>query len=268
MSVRTLVIRTAGINCDEETVRAFELAGADVQLHHLNAVVKKPALLAEASILVVPGGFSYGDDVAAGRVFAAELREHLGREIQAFVAGGGRVLGICNGFQVLVELGLFEPDRAPHERTVALTDNASNRFEARWVTLQAGNSAAGWLAAGSLLPCPVAHGEGRLVMRDEEALERLRERGQIALRYVDPARPDQAAGYPANPNGAVDDIAGLCDPTGRVLGLMPHPERNLSPWNHPQWTRMSPRDEGEGAGFFRALVDAASADRPLAGTTA
>jgi phosphoribosylformylglycinamidine synthase len=117
-----------------------------------------------------------------------------------------------------------------------------------------------------LLPCPVAHGEGRLVCADDGVLARLAARGQIALRYVDPARPGARPGYPQNPNGAADDIAGLCDPTGRVLGLMPHPERNLTPWNHPRWTRLPPRTEGEGAGFFRALVAAAGADLTLTST--
>jgi len=267
MTVHALVLRTAGINCDEETVRALASAGAEVELLHLNALLQRPERLTEAGLLVLPGGFSYGDDVAAGRVFGVELHKHLGAEIAAYVANGGRVLGICNGFQVLVELGLFEPDRAPHERTVALTDNASNRFEARWVTLRPEACAAGWLASLDELPCPVAHGEGRLVVADDAALERLRANGQIALRYVDPASPGEPAAYPANPNGAVDDVAGLCDPSGRVLGLMPHPERNLTPWNHPRWTRMSPRTEGEGAAFFRALVAAAESDRPLTATT-
>jgi phosphoribosylformylglycinamidine synthase len=261
---RCIVLRTAGINCDEETVRALAQAGAEVELCHLNALARAPQHLAGAELLVIPGGFSYGDDVAAGRVFGVELREHLGGEIAAFVAGGGRVIGICNGFQVLVELGLLEPDRAPHDREIALTDNASNRFEARWVTVRAEACAAGWIEPGALLPCPVAHGEGRLVVRGPETLARLAERGQIALRYVDPARPDEPPGYPANPNGAAGDVAGLCDPSGHVLGLMPHPERNLTPWNHPRWTRMPPRSEGEGAAFFRALVSAAAADHPFA----
>ncbi|MEM7309553.1 MAG: phosphoribosylformylglycinamidine synthase I [Planctomycetota bacterium] len=261
--LRTLVVRTAGINCDEEAVRAFEGAGSKVELLHLNALIAEPARLASAHILVVPGGFSYGDDVAAGRVFGVELRQHLFEEIQAFLAQGGYVLGICNGFQVLVELGLFEPGVPPEERSIALTDNASNRFEARWVTLRAEASAAAWLPAGQTYPCPVAHAEGRLVVRDDAAFRRLEERGQIALRYVSPGQvasgqADGPVAYPDNPNGSIGDVAGLTDPTGRVLGLMPHLERNLTPWNHPRWTRLPARDEGEGAAFFRSLVDAAA----------
>jgi phosphoribosylformylglycinamidine synthase len=263
MKTRVLILRTAGINCDEETVRAFEAAGARVDLLHLNALIAARERLQDYSILVLPGGFSYGDDLAAGRVFGVELREHLALEIRAFLAAGGYLLGICNGFQVLVELGVFEPELAPHERRITLTDNASHRFEARWVTLRVQASAAQWLVPGELYPCPVAHGEGQLALRDPSVLQELERRRQIALVYVDPARPGAPAGYPANPNGSVADIAGLTDPSGRVLGLMPHLERNLTPFHHPHWTRLAPRSEGEGLRFFRGFVAAAAAGIPL-----
>ena len=267
---QALVLRTAGINCDGETVRALELAGAEVDLVHLKRVLAEPARLDEYSLLVIPGGFSYGDDVAAGRVFGLELRTGLARGLAEFVGRGGFVLGVCNGFQVLVESGLFEPDTGGAgerpARDIALYNNASNRFECRWVTLEAADSACPWLSAGERMPVPVAHGEGRFVVRDQATLARLAERRQIVLRYVDAAgRP--ATSYPDNPNGSVDAIAGLCDPTGRVLGLMPHPERNLAPWNHPHWTRLAQeaeasgaraRIEGEGLGFYRRMVEAAS----------
>jgi len=262
---RALVLRSAGTNCDGETVRALELAGAATTLLHLNQLARDPAPLFEQHLLVLPGGFSYGDYVAAGRVFGLELRTRLAEPLQRFVAEGGFVLGICNGFQILVELGLLLPD-AP-ARSIALTDNASNRFECRWVTLRSEACAAGHLVPGELMPVPVAHGEGRLSVRDAETLAELFARGQVALTYVDPARPKPSlAGartavlpYPLNPNGSIANIAGLCDPTGRVLGLMPHPERNLAPWNHPRWTRMGPRQEGEGLSFYRRLVAAAGA---------
>jgi phosphoribosylformylglycinamidine synthase subunit PurQ / glutaminase len=259
-NTRALVLRTAGINCDGETVRALELAGAQVELVHLQRVLDRPARLDEVSLLVIPGGFSYGDDVSAGRVFGLELRHSLRTQLSAFVERGGFVLGVCNGFQVLVEAGLFEPDaRAPGlpARDIALANNASNRFECRWVAIEGQACAASWIEPGLCLPVPVAHGEGRFVVRDEATLARLVRNRQIAWRYV---RPDgqPAAGYPDNPNGSVMAIAGICDPTGRVLGLMPHPERNLTPWNHPHWTRLSPRTEGEGVRFYRRLVEAAS----------
>jgi phosphoribosylformylglycinamidine synthase len=255
-----LVLRTAGINCDGETVRALELAGARVSLVHLQRVLDEPARLDDLSLLVIPGGFSYGDDVSAGRVFGLELRHSLATQLTAFVERGGFVLGVCNGFQVLVEAGLFEP--GPFQpgmatRNIALANNASNRFECRWGAIEGQACAAPWVDPGLVLPVPVAHGEGRFVVRDEATLQRLVDNRQIAWRYVLPGG-QPAAGYPANPNGSLMAIAGICDPTGRVLGLMPHPERNLTPWNHPHWTRLSPRDEGEGVRFYRRLVEAAS----------
>jgi len=254
---RAIVLRAAGINCDGETLRALELAGARAELVHLARVLEDPARLDECSLLVLPGGFSYGDDVAAGRLFGFELRLGLARELRAFVARGGFVLGVCNGFQVLVDTGLLEPAGNAGARSLSLSGNRSSRFECRWITLRAEKCACPWLVPGDLLPAPVAHGEGRLVVRDAAALARLEANGQIALRYVR-ADGTAARGYPDNPNGSVSDVAGLCDPTGRVLGLMPHPERNLTPWNHPHWTRLPPRAEGEGLAFYRRLVEAAA----------
>ncbi len=262
-AVRALVLRSAGTNCDGESVRGLALAGAVPSLLHLNQVARDPGLLSDHRIVVLAGGFSYGDYIAAGRVFGLELRQRLFEPLQRFVAEGGLLVGICNGFQILVELGLFEPDA--RERSFALTDNSSNRFECRWITLRAEASAASWLAPGELMPVPVAHGEGRFVTRDRETLERLFANRQVLLTYADPAQPRRApAGpeaellpYPLNPNGSIANIAGICDPTGRVLGLMPHPERNLAPWNHPQWTRLGARREGEGLSFYRRLVEAA-----------
>jgi len=268
---RALILRAPGTNCEAETERALRWAGAETRHESLRGLLERPRVLEDAAILVVAGGFSYGDDVAAGRVFGLELRRHLARELFAFVEGGGRVLGICNGFQVLLEAGLFGageittgripgPGRA---RDIALYANASNHYECRWVTLESQACACPWLVPGELMPCPVAHAEGRFVVRDPATLERLVQRGQIALRYAPPpdaagSDPGTAPGYPANPNGSVHDVAGICDSSGRVLGLMPHPERNLTPWNHPLWTRMGARSEGEGLNFFRRMVEAAS----------
>lgn len=256
---RALVLRTAGTNCDRETCEALRLAGADVDLVHVRRLIAEPSRLDAAELVVFPGGFSYGDDIAAGRVLGFEVRHHLADPFAAFVARGGYVLGVCNGFQVLVDTGLLEPPggaRGAQRRRFALAANASARFECRWVTLRVEPSAVAWLEPGTLLPVPVAHGEGRFVPVDEAALESMRSAGQLALRYVAPA--GGPATYPDNPNGSVDDVAGVCDPSGRVLGLMPHPERNITPWHHPRWTRLGPRPEGEGLAFYRRLVEAAS----------
>ncbi len=263
---RALVLRTAGTNCDHETVQALELAGASVVRCHVRALIAQPQRLDEVEIVVIAGGFSYGDDVAAGRIFGLDLRAHLAGPFAAFVERGGFVLGVCNGFQVLVDTGLLEPGRSRAEREIALSGNAPGRYQCRWVLLEAHASACSWLEPGTRLPCPVAHAEGRVVLAGPSTRERLARNGQIALTYVDPGlgaergAPRDATDrlpYPLNPNGSAADIAGLCDPTGRVLGLMPHPERNLHPWQHPTWSRRGPRDAGEGLAFYRAMVDAA-----------
>lgn len=258
ISPRALVLRNAGINCDAEAVRALEGAGANADLVHFNTLAKQPSRFDDYQILLIPGGFSHGDDIAAGRIFATELIHEVAPELANFVQRGGIVLGICNGFQVLVETGLIDQSAGRRsQRKIALTDNESMRFECRWVHLRSEESACEFLKPGEIFPVPVAHAEGRLCVKDEAALAELRSQGQVALTYVNP--DGSPAEYPACPNGAIDQIAGLCDPTGRVLGLMPHPERNLTANNHPLWTRMGHRTQGEGAQFFGRLVDVAKA---------
>ncbi len=259
--VKALVLRTAGTNCEDETARALERAGADAAVARTDAVARDAERLAGYGVLVFAGGFSYGDDLGSGRVWGHELRSGgLGAALRRHVDRGGVILGVCNGFQVLVESGLFEPDKAPEERSIALYANASNHYECRWVTLREHGGRCGWLTDGLEWPCPVAHGEGRFVVKDDETLARLRSNGQIALTYVGQGKGPAA--YPQNPNGAVADIAGITDPTGRVVGLMPHPERNQDPWHHPEWTRLQTagqrRDEGEGLSFWRRMVEAAA----------
>lgn len=257
MTTHAIVLRTAGTNCEHETALALERAGAKAELLHLHKLEAEPTRLENASILVLPGGFSYGDDIAAGRVLGHELRTFLGTQLSAFVERGGFVLGVCNGFQALVDTGLLEgPGKGGPARSIALSANESGHYECRWVTLRNEPSKCTWLEPGSLWPVPVAHGEGRLVFKDDATLARLKASGQVALRYV--TADGGSAQYPELPNGSTDAIAGLCDSTGRVLGLMPHPERNLSPWNHPRWTRMGPREAGEGLEFYRRLVEAAA----------
>jgi phosphoribosylformylglycinamidine synthase len=254
---RALVLRTAGTNCDRETVEALRRARAEVELLHLRRLVAEPQRLELVELVVFPGGFSYGDDIAAGRVFGYEVRTGLAAAFDAFVARGGYVLGVCNGFQILVDTGLLEPPaRRGTARRFALTTNASARFECRWVTLEAQASACAWLPAGLRMDVPVAHAEGRYVPRDAAAHAELEAARQVALRYV-AAGPGPVA-YPHNPNGSHADVAGVCDPTGRVLGLMPHPERNIQPWHHPRWTRLPALARGQGQDFYDRLVEAAA----------
>ena len=251
-----IALRTAGTNCDRETCLALEAAGARVELVHLHRLIEHPELLDPASLVVFPGGFSYGDDVAAGRIQGFEVRQHLEGALRELVGRGGYVLGVCNGFQVLVDTGLLE-DSSTAPRGFALTNNVSGRFECRWVHLRNEPSRCAWLEPGKVWPVPIAHGEGRLAVRDAAALAALIEDRRVVFRYV---RPDGSRSDDREtcPNGSIDQIAGLCDRTGRVLGLMPHPERNVTPWHHPRWTRLSAaRTEGEGLDFYRRLVAAA-----------
>jgi phosphoribosylformylglycinamidine synthase len=256
--VRTLILRTAGTNCERETAHAFRRAGSRVELEHLDRVLDRPAILAEYGILALPGGFTYGDDLGAGTIFANRIRTSLLEHLSGFVGRGGLVLGICNGFQILVKTGLLPALDGPGTTGEAtLTTNDTNRFEDRWVLLEVASDRSPFVAKGDRIFCPVAHHEGKFVTRDRKTLDRLEASGQVVFRYV--AR-DGAAGpaYPDNPNGSWNAVAGVCDPTGRVLGLMPHPERHLEPEHHPHWPRHGRAEEGDGLRLFRNAVAAAS----------
>ncbi|MAE65273.1 MAG: phosphoribosylformylglycinamidine synthase I [Phycisphaeraceae bacterium] len=239
---RTLIIRAAGTNCDRELAHAFETAGARCAMVHVNRLIERPDLVDEFEMIGVPGGFSYGDDIAAGRIFANRLRHHLLDPLRAAADRGVPIIGICNGFQVLVKLGLLpDPVTAPTQ-TATLADNRSGRFIDRWVGLDvAPATRCVWTRGLDRVELPIAHGEGRFVA-DEKVLARLREQGQVALRYARAAAADGIrGGFHGNPNGSADDIAGICDPTGVVLGLMPHPERFVTVTQHPAWPRMDDR---------------------------
>jgi len=235
---KALVLRAAGTNCDRESVFALQQAGFDAECVHVFRFMENPAALADYQFLVIPGGFSYGDDVAAGKILANQMVHRLAEPLNEFVAAGKLVLGICNGFQVLMKSGLLpwakvDPSAAQRDATLAWNDRG--RFEDFWIHLRADSDKCAFLPKGEVVALPIAHGEGKFVPADDAVLARLREGDQIALRYCDAeGNPD---GYPINPNGSVDDVAGLCDPSGRVLGLMPHPERFVDITHHPQWTR-------------------------------
>lgn len=258
-----IVLRTAGTNCDAEMVRAFTLAGARTELVHIDRVVDDPSVLDRADLIGFPGGFSYGDDIGAGRVMGVRIRERLYPALRDAARRGALMIGACNGFQVLVQTGLLPgfseeqwPDAAP-EPTIALAENAGARFIDRWVRIERpANTACVWTRnlefAHDALMLPVAHGEGRLIADTADALAALDRSGQVALRY---ATDD-------NPNGSTNNIAGICDPSGRIFGLMPHPERYLAWFNHPFWTRLPERDRAgdtPGLRIFRNAVEAARA---------
>jgi phosphoribosylformylglycinamidine synthase subunit PurQ / glutaminase len=249
---RALVLRAPGTNCDEETAAAWSLAGAAAETWHVGRVLEAPGALDRFQVLTIPGGFSYGDDLGAGRILAVRLAA-LGEALGRFCDRGGLVLGICNGFQVLVQAGLL-PGGAGAPRAT-LTHNDSGRFEARWVRLLPTPGPCPFLTDAEPIELPVAHGEGKFLTADPGALAALERSGQVVLRYVDEhGRPTEA--YPANPNGSPGGVAGLCDPSGRIFGLMPHPERHVDPLHHPRWTRLGPKPEGDGLRIFRNAVAA------------
>ncbi|MFN0134421.1 MAG: phosphoribosylformylglycinamidine synthase subunit PurQ [Phycisphaerales bacterium] len=262
---RALVIRAAGTNCDAEMLRAFALAGAEPSLLHLDALCREPDRLDDFDLVGFPGGFSFGDDVASGRIFAMRVRERLWPALRRAIDRGTPMIGACNGFQVMVQVGLLPgpasgvpwPSDQPPAQSVALTDNIGGRFVDRWVSMIPETSPCVWtrhLADAfrdrpDALQLPVAHGEGRLVCDSSLTLDLLTAGNHIALRYAD------------NYNGSQAAIAGLCDASGLIFGLMPHPERFLD-WNrHPFWTRLDPhtrRGDTPGLVIFKSAVEAAA----------
>lgn len=256
MTVKAVVLTGFGINCDNETHRAFSRAGADASRVHLNDLIEHLELLDQAHILAIPGGFSFGDHIASGKVLANRLRHKLGAPLERFVADGKLIIGICNGFQVMVKMGLLPLFDGAFRQEVTLAWNNTCRFENRWVHLgTAEGTACIWLKDIQQLPLPIRHGEGKFIVRDNAVLQRLLDERQIALRYVRPDGTAASGVFPYNPNGAVDDIAGICDPTGRIFGLMPHPEGFQDRENHPEWTRLPLQEEGAGLQVFRNAVE-------------
>lgn len=240
MKPKILILHATGSNRDRDVAWACELAGGLPEIVHINSLVAGERRLGDYQMLVLPGGFSYGDDLGAGKLWAVALRHRLAGEVAAFIAAGRPVLGICNGFQALVKAGLLPGGGDPaHASTssATLTRNASAQFECRWVYLQPQPDSPCVFTRDLSEPiyCPVAHGEGRFVTRDTAALAGIEARGGVALRYVD--AQGQSADYPWNPNGSQAAIAGVTNPSGTILGLMPHPENHLIPPQHPQYHR-------------------------------
>ncbi len=255
-----LILRAPGTNCDMETAFAFDRAGGRAEALHINRLLESPGLFAKFQILCIPGGFSYGDDVAAGRILANQIQHHLADRLAEFKADGKLILGICNGFQVLIKSGVLLDDNSQNGPPATLTWNDSGKFEDRWVRLDVKGNGCVFLKDIELMYLPVAHAEGKFVTRDADVLAQLDDGEQLVLRYLS-QRGDKPRGslgdvtYPDNPNGSTAEVAGVCDPTGRVLGLMPHPERYIDPTQHPRWTRGRSGEVGDGLQVFKNAVE-------------
>ena len=233
---RILILSATGSNRDRDVAWACELAGGLAEIVHVNALIAGDRKLAGYQMLVLPGGFSYGDDLGAGKLWAVTLRHRLGEALDIFVAARKPVLGICNGFQALVKSGLL-PGGGSSKPLATLTRNVRGHFECRWVHLAPDTASPCVFTRGLEEPifCPIAHGEGQFVARDDATLAALEAGGGVALRYVDLG--GARAGYPHNPNGSVGNIAGITNAAGNVLGLMPHPENHICPEQHPEFHR-------------------------------
>lgn len=251
-----VILRAPGTNCDLETEFAFQRAGATTERVHINSWLEDPKRIADAQILCLPGGFSYGDDIAAGRILAGQIRQHLSDMLGEFKSSGKLILGICNGFQVLIQTGMLLPNNFGAAAQVTLTDNDSGKFEDRWVHLLADSEHCVFLRDVEQMYLPVAHAEGKFVTREPSILDQLKSAGQLALRYQRPPEftTNGQVPYPENPNGSHGHVAGICDDTGRVLGLMPHPERFIDRVQHPRWTREELSEEGAGLKLFQNAV--------------
>jgi phosphoribosylformylglycinamidine synthase len=261
-NAKVCIVRVGGTNCDAETQRSFDDAGAKAEIIHLNHLVEKGDLL-KYDVLVFPGGFSYGDYVRAGAILAKGFLAKLGEDLETFVEEGKLVLGICNGFQVLVETGLLPGfNEAGDYPQAALATNIPIGYRCRWVHLKYENSSkcvfTNKIPKGKVLRIPVAHAEGRFIIsreKEKECLERLLDNDQIVFRYCDEKGRYAEGKYPDNPNGSFFDIAGICNPEGTVFGLMPHPERAHYGWQLPDWTRIEkPPRSGDGRLIFESVV--------------
>jgi phosphoribosylformylglycinamidine synthase I len=251
--VKVCVITGFGINADYELEEAFRMAEADSELIHITDIIAQPDLLKAYQIIAFPGGFSYGDHLGSGKVFGTLFKKHLKTHLENFIAEGKLVIGICNGFQVLVKMGILPNLEGGWKQEVSLIHNDSGKFEDRWVVLRVNpHSPCVWTKELTELEFPVRHGEGKFITASAHIGNLIQKNNLVALTYTN--TDGGPPGYPANPNGSVLDIAGISDPSGRVFGLMPHPEAFLIPENHPRWTREKIQ-ESDGLLLFRNGVE-------------
>jgi phosphoribosylformylglycinamidine synthase subunit PurQ / glutaminase len=259
--IPVLIITGFGLNCEAESRAAWEMAGARPDCVHFNDLIARPERLRDYAVLMFIGGFSFGDHMTSGHVFALRVKHHLRGEIEKFILQGKLVLGVCNGFQVMVKLGLLPGvDGDWFTQKMSIVQNDCGMFQNRWVRLRFESASPCVFTRGlSHLQLPVRHGEGKVFTLDRKLVDRLESLGCVPCRYADPVTGDATHEFPHNPNGSLNAIAGLCDPSGRVFGLMPHPEAYLYPENHPRWEVQQQHgalpDQGMGLLLFRNAVE-------------
>jgi phosphoribosylformylglycinamidine synthase len=248
---RCLVLSGFGLNSEAELAHAFDLAGADAKIAHFSDVARGKEKLENCQIFAIPGGWSFGDDISAGRMLSNKFRHSLRAQFESFIAEKKPVLGICNGFQVLTKLGALPNLSGSFGQESTLAHNSSARFEDRWVYLKPQKSLCPYFQGVPFINCPLRHGEGKFTMKDDSAVASLERKGQVVLKYVDERMRE--GGYPVNPNGSARSVAGICDPTGRILGLMPHPECSVNKFLFPRWTA-GVSHESNSLRFFENIV--------------
>lgn len=255
--IQVCILRAAGTNRDGDVKNVLEHLGIKTDVRHINQVTREKNLL-DYHIVVLPGGFSYGDYIRSGAIFGKELKTKIGDQIKKFVDEGRAILGICNGFQILVESGFLPALKGASEYPEAvLANNQSARFECRWITMKNQKSACKLtesMPEGKTIRAPIAHGEGRFIA-DEKVLEKLKDNKQIVFRYVKPSGEYADGEYPFNPNGSTEDIAGICNPEGNVLAFMPHPEDSFFKFQYPDWTSKANGEYGDGRALFESVIE-------------
>jgi phosphoribosylformylglycinamidine synthase len=264
MNPKALIITGYGINCEEETAKVFEMEGAKTEIIHVNDLIANPKKLDDYQIMAFPGGFSYGDDTGSGNAMANKIKNNLNEEFLNFAKKDKLIIGICNGFQILANLGIVPALNDDYgKRTVALMHNTQARYECRWVYLKVTSKKCIWTRDIDVIHVPIAHGEGNFYT-DSETLKQIQSGDQIAWKYVKENGSPANKEFPFNPNGAMEDIAGICDPSGRILGMMPHPERFNCFVNEDGWqlekenlirAKKSLPTEGKGLKLFRNAVE-------------